>query len=30
MISDITQHVTHDIMTKVLKFDDINSLLFDF
>ena len=30
MISDITHHVTHDIMIKVLKYDYINSLLFDF
>ena len=30
MISDITHHATHDIMTKVLKYDKINSLLFDF
>ena len=30
MISDITHHVTHDITTKILKYDYINSLLFDF
>ena len=30
MISGITQHVTHDIMTEVLKYDYINSLPFDF
>ena len=30
MISDITHHVTYDIMIKVLKYKYIDPLLFDF